>query len=162
MNRNAFFPNFLSIFRRRPHAMASIYGSPDYPEIQGQARFWQTTHGVMCEVELIGLPTTQNPCESPILAMHIHNGESCSGTPADPFSNAGTHYNPNSCPHPYHAGDLPPIFVSAGYGFLSFLTDRFTAEEIIGKIIIIHSSPDDFTTQPAGNSGIKIACGEIY
>ena len=162
MNRNSFFPNFLSIFRRRPHATANIVGSADYPEIQGHARFWQTTHGVMCEVELIGLPTTEAICRSHILAMHIHGGSSCTGTSTDPFANAGSHYNPNSCPHPYHAGDLPPIFVSGGYGFSSFLTDRFTAEEIIGKTIIIQSAPDDFTTQPSGNSGTRIACGEIY
>ena len=42
-----------------------------------------------------------------------------------------------------------------------FLTERFNIDEIIGKTIIIHSNPDDFTTQPGGNSGTKIACGLI-
>jgi len=45
--------------------------------------------------------------------------------------------------------------------FSMVLTNRFNLSEIIGKTIIIHSSVDDFTTQPAGNSGTKIACGEI-
>ena len=39
--------------------------------------------------------------------------------------------------------------------------NRFRIDEIIGKTIIIHSSTDDFTSQPSGNSGSKIACGEI-
>jgi len=42
-----------------------------------------------------------------------------------------------------------------------FLTDRFTISEIIGKTIVIHISPDDFKSQPAGDAGKKIACGEI-
>ena len=41
------------------------------------------------------------------------------------------------------------------------MTDRFFVDEIIGKTIIIHAHLDDFTTQPSGNSGEKIACGEI-
>jgi len=44
---------------------------------------------------------------------------------------------------------------------MSVLTDKFTVEEIIGKTIIIHNMPDDFTSQPAGNAGQKIACGII-
>ena len=70
-------------------------------------------------------------------------------------------YYIQSCNHPYHAGDLPPLFSANGLGFSAFLTNRFVAEEIKGKTIIIHSNPDDFTTQPSGNSGIKIACGVI-
>ena len=42
-----------------------------------------------------------------------------------------------------------------------FLTDRFTIDEIINRTIVIHDMPDDFITQPSGNSGNKIACGII-
>ena len=45
--------------------------------------------------------------------------------------------------------------------FSAFLSGRFTIDEIIGKAVIVHSSPDDFTTQPSGNAGEKIACGII-
>lgn len=79
----------------------------------------------------------------------------------DPFSNAMAHYNPENCPHPYHAGDMPPLFGNQGYAFLMFLTDRFMVRNVIGKTVIIHDNPDDFTTQPSGNSGAKIACGVI-
>ena len=44
---------------------------------------------------------------------------------------------------------------------MNFLTDRFTLKEIIGRTVVIHSMPDDFTSQPSGNSGEKIACGVI-
>ena len=81
--------------------------------------------------------------------------------PNDPFPNSGAHYNPKECPHPFHAGDMPPLFGADGYAFLTFVTSRFTVKEIVGKTVIIHSSPDDFTTQPSGNAGEKIACGLI-
>lgn len=41
------------------------------------------------------------------------------------------------------------------------LTDRFRVRDIIGRTVVIHSGPDDFHTQPAGNAGEKIACGVI-
>ncbi|MBQ7880274.1 MAG: superoxide dismutase family protein [Clostridia bacterium] len=155
------FPDFNSLFNRRPQARAQINGSILYPEIQGDAWFYQTSSGVLVVADIEGLPNPTGNCQSPIFAMHIHEGGSCSGNSADPFANAGMHYNPNNCRHPYHAGDLPPLFSVNGDAFLAVLTDRFTLNEIIGKTIIIHSSPDDFATQPSGNSGSKIACGEI-
>lgn len=79
----------------------------------------------------------------------------------DPFADAMSHYNPNDCEHPHHAGDLPPLFGNDGFALLLFLTSRFSVDEIIGKTVIIHDQPDDFTTQPSGNSGTKIACGVI-
>ena len=56
---------------------------------------------------------------------------------------------------------MPPLFGNSGRAWLAFLTDRITVDEIIGKTVVIHSAPDDFTTQPSGNSGSKIACGAI-
>ena len=56
---------------------------------------------------------------------------------------------------------MPPLFSNKGYAFMIFLTDRFKVDEIIGKTVIIHSMPDDFKTQPSGDSGMKIACGVI-
>ena len=44
---------------------------------------------------------------------------------------------------------------------MSVLLNKFSINEIIGKTVIIHDMPDDFTTQPSGNSGTKIACGVI-
>lgn len=60
-----------------------------------------------------------------------------------------------------HQGDMPVILSNDGDAFLSFFTRRFTIPEIIGKTVIVHLDPDDFTTQPSGNSGERIACGKI-
>lgn len=141
-------------------AMAQIRGSSSYPRIRGTALFRQTSMGVLVTVEVSDLPDSEK-CDSGIFALHIHEGEACTGNAGDAFADTGGHYNPKGCPHPYHAGDLPPLWGNHGYAYMSVLTDRFHVGEIIGRTIIIHSAPDDFKTQPSGDAGIKIACGEI-
>lgn len=155
------FNNSILNFKKRPYAFAKIKGNSEYPHINGIAYFYKVKAGVMGSLQLEGLPVSDDICQKPIFAVHIHSGGSCTGNSTDPFADAMTHYNPNNCNHPYHAGDLPPIFGANGIGFSAFLTNRFTAEEIIGKTLIIHSAYDDFTSQPSGNSGMKIACGII-
>ena len=44
---------------------------------------------------------------------------------------------------------------------MSMLNDRFTVEEVLGRVMILHQDLDDFKTQPSGNSGEMIACGVI-
>lgn len=153
--------NINKILTGRPVASAIIRGSEKYPKIRGTVRFHQTQFGILVSAEISGLPASKDKCKSPIFAFHIHEGEECSGNEADPFANAKTHYNPNNCKHPYHAGDMPPLFGNSGYAVSVFLTDRFTLKEILGKTVIIHSGIDDFSTQPSGNAGEKIACGQI-
>lgn len=143
-----------------PMAAAQVRGSSAYPNLHGRVTFRQMQKGVLVTAEIYGLPY-KNECDSGIFALHIHNGGSCTGNESDPFADARTHFNPRDCPHPYHAGDLPPLFGNHGYAYMSVLTDRFTLNEIIGRVIIIHENPDDFKTQPSGNSGTKIACGKI-
>ena len=143
-------------------AVAIIKGSAEYPGIRGLVRFYQTGHGVYVITSITGLPSGKTPCDSPIFAMHIHEGGSCAGrSGTETFPRAGMHYNPSGCNHPYHAGDLPPLFSANGIAMSSVLTNRCTAKEIAGKTVIIHSGEDDFMTQPSGNAGTKIACGEI-
>lgn len=150
-----------SLLRLRPHAVASVSGSEKYPNIYGTVCFYHTKLGVIVVAEINGLPNPRGQCESPVFGFHIHSGNRCSGNADDPFADAMMHYNPRGCLHPYHAGDLPPLFGADGYALSVFLTNRFTVEDIIGKTVIIHAKPDDFTSQPAGNSGEKIACGVI-
>ncbi|MBQ8598682.1 MAG: superoxide dismutase family protein [Oscillospiraceae bacterium] len=151
----------ISLLHQRPHATALLRGSEAYPGLQGRVDFYQTRHGVWVAAEIQGLPFAEESCEKRVFGFHIHSGTSCSGTEADPFADALTHYNPQNCPHPAHAGDLPPLFGCGNYACQLVLTDRFTVREIIGRTVIIHSQPDDFHTQPSGNSGQKIACGVI-
>ena len=52
-------------------------------------------------------------------------------------------------------------FAFDGDAFSVFYTQRVGLDELIGKTLVIHENPDDFISQPAGNSGQKIACGVI-
>lgn len=153
--------SLISTLRRRPDAEARLTGSSSCPGLSGAVRFYQTAAGVIVYAEASGLPHSGNPCRSGVFGFHIHQGTSCGGSTGDPFSAAMSHYNPSDCDHPHHAGDLPPLFENAGYALSVFLTDRFSVEEVTGRAVIIHQRPDDFTTQPSGNSGAKIACGVI-
>ena len=153
--------NLCRIFRGLPNAVALIQGDSENSRISGTVKFYQAVRGVLVSADIVGLPSSEDVCRRGIFGFHIHGGGECTGNSDDPFANAGVHYNPNDCPHPYHAGDMPPLFCAGGQAFMVFLTSSFTVSEIIGKTVIIHDSPDDFTTQPAGNAGRKIACGVI-
>lgn len=153
--------DFCSVIRRRANAAALVTGSEKYPGIHGRVLFYQLRSGVIVRAEISGLPKRNPLCSNPIFAFHVHAGTECTGNETDYFANADGHYNPNNCLHPYHAGDMPPLFGVNGNAFLMFLTDRFRVAEIVGRTVIIHASPDDFTTQPSGNAGEKIACGII-
>ncbi len=158
---NKVYPDFFALLRRRPSAYSYLHGSARWPDINGTVRFYETKYGVVVAAQITGLPSSNEPCKSPIFGFHIHEGGACSGTEEAPFSAAMGHYNPHSCPHPYHAGDMPPIFGAEGRAFLAFLSSRFSVKEIVGKTVIIHAGPDDFKTQPSGNAGSMIACGVI-
>lgn len=151
----------LSVLRSRPQAAAHIAGSEKHPDISGKVRFYQTRRGVIVWAEISGLPRSEVPCHGQIFGFHIHEGTECGGNLDDPFADAMSHYNPSGCEHPHHAGDLPPLLGSGGFALSLLLTDRFSIDEVIGRTIIIHGHPDDFMTQPSGNSGTKIACGVI-
>ena len=141
--------------RKCPDAVAKIRGGVEVPKLSGCIRFYQQKGCVLIVAEIFGLPREN---ETGFFGFHIHQGESCSGTD---FSETGSHYNPVDQVHPKHAGDLPPLMCCRGNAYLAVKTDRFTVHDIIGKTVVIHSDPDDFRTQPAGNAGRKIACGVI-
>lgn len=154
-------PRFASLLTTCPQALAMMEGNAAYPQMEGMVRFYQTKQGVLVSAEIAGLPMSDAHCSHSIFGFHIHSGNHCKGDEHDPFSEAMSHYNPADCEHPFHAGDLPPLFGNCGYAFHVFLTNRFLLSEIMGKTLIIYGKPDDFTTQPSGNAGEKIACGKI-
>lgn len=145
----------------KKNAIAKIFGGKNYPNLHGTVSFKQTKDGVLVTAEIYGLPTGNALCTNRTFGLHVHSGMQCSGTINDEFANALGHYNPYKCEHPYHAGDLPPLMENNGNAYMVVLTNRFKVEELIGRTVIIHSMPDDFKSQPAGNSGEKIACGKI-
>ena len=100
--------------------------------------------------------------------FHIHEKGDCS---APDGMSAGGHFNPGSHPHghpqqgPHHAGDMPMLETDA-YGNAKLVTvlPGLTfegASGILGRGVIVHAAPDDFKTQPTGNSGARMACGVI-
>lgn len=144
------------VAKRYPTAIARIQGNEEHPGLSGTAEFYETPYGgVLVTVEVNGLPDGSEG--SGFHGMHIHEYGNCTL----PFAETGSHYNPEGIAHPGHAGDMPPLLAGNGYAWMSFYDNRFTIEEIIGKSIVIHSMRDDFTTQPAGDSGEKIGCGVI-
>ena len=149
---------FTNIFN---NAKAIIKGGKIYPKINGIVTFKETKNGVIITAKINNLPQSNDKCKGRFFGFHIHEGSSCTGNVNDEFANAKSHLNPSDCPHPFHIGDLPPLIENNGYAYMSVLLSKFKIKDIIGKVIIIHDSPDDFTTQPSGNSGTKIACGKI-
>lgn len=142
-------------------AKAHIKGGIKYPKIDGTVVFKETKNGVLVTAKINGLPQSKDHCTGKFFGFHIHEGTSCTGNLTDEFANAKSHLNPTNCPHPFHIGDLPPLIENNGYAYMSVLINKFKIKDILGKVVIIHDSPDDFTTQPSGNSGMKIACGKI-
>jgi len=131
----------------------------------GTATFTQGTDGkVQVNVQVKGL--------SPGLhGIHIHQYGACSPT----FAAAGEHYNPTGKHHGLdnpngpHAGDLPNLNVNKdGTGALTVMTGRVTLTpgqtslfNGNGTSLVIHAKPDDQVSDPAGNSGDRVACGVI-
>lgn len=139
----------------RPCAMACVRGSSgEGARIDGTVKFYQLACGTLVVAEVRGLPET----ETNFFGFHIHEGGDCGG---EGFADTGGHYNPSRAEHPMHAGDLPPLLGCKGRAYLAVLTGRFRAEEVVGRTVVIHGHPDDFHSQPAGDAGMKIACGVI-
>ena len=142
-------------------AKAIIKGGKKYPKINGIVYFKETKDGVIVTAKINNLPQSKDKCKGRFFGFHIHEGNSCTGNNEDEFSNTKSHLNPTNCPHPFHIGDLPPLIENNGYAYTSVLINKFKLKDIIGKTVVIHDMPDDFYTQPSGNSGKKIACGVI-
>ncbi len=100
--------------------------------------------------------------------FHIHDVGDCNSPDA---MSAGGHFNPTEKPHgaqdaDHHAGDMPALVAdSNGVAQASFILKNVTLAagpmSIIGRSVIVHRDPDDYKTQPTGNSGARIACGVI-
>lgn len=101
--------------------------------------------------------------------LHIHEGGDCGGIGA---RNAGGHLNPFGARHgspaspSHHLGDLPML--TAGQdgearfqARMNVLTLDKGPTGLLGRTVIVTARPDDFTTQPTGNSGPAVACGVI-
>ncbi|MCR1934445.1 superoxide dismutase family protein [Clostridium tepidum] len=148
------------------NAISYIKGGALYPKIKGYVLFQDVPGGTAVYVNITGLPEYQPAKgeQAPIgpHGFHIHELGNCNeGFSEEPFKDTGGHWNPTNQPHGNHAGDFPVLFSNNGKSIMSFFTNKFKVQDIIGKSIIIHENPDDYRSQPSGNSGKKIACGII-
>ena len=147
-------------------ATAYIQGGKLAPTLKGYIIFKDVSIGTEVYVYVTGLPDYKPAQEgnAPIgpHGFHIHEFGNCTmDSHENSFKNAGGHWNPNNQPHGNHAGDLPVLFSNNGTSIMSFFTNKFNVNDILGKAVIIHESPDDYRSQPSGNAGRRLACGVI-
>lgn len=146
------------------NAIAEISGGTIYPDIHGFVYFKEADDGTEVYINISNLPlfSRKDGVNIGPFGFHIHNGQSCNeGTDENPFPDVGMHYNPDNQPHGNHAGDFPVLFSNSGISKMCFFTNRFKPADILNKAVVIHESPDDYISQPSGNSGKMIACGII-
>ncbi|MBQ0930238.1 superoxide dismutase family protein [Ideonella alba] len=128
----------------------------------GQVMFHEMGGHLMAHARITGLkPNAEH-------GFHLHEKGDCS---APDGTSAGGHFNPTGQPHgpqgaAHHAGDMPALKADAnGVADVHFHLDGPTIAagpaSIIGRSVIVHAMPDDYSTQPTGNSGARIACGVI-
>ena len=128
----------------------------------GTVTFEQKGDRVLVTAKVTGLPPNSEH------GFHAHEKGDCSS--GDGMSTAG-HFNPNGKPHgpqsaDHHAGDMPGLKADAsGNAQASFELTGVSigsgASDLVGRGLIVHAGPDDFKTQPTGNSGARVACGVI-
>lgn len=117
---------------------------------------------IYIRADINGLPSGRQ------FAIHIHEKADCTGN----FTGAGGHFNPAGKPHgrhdapERHAGDLPNLSSDGeGVAVYSATSELLTVApgpySVVNRAIVIHENPDDYRSQPAGNSGARIACGVI-
>ncbi len=147
-----------------PHAARALLKDAKGEKV-GTATLVEAKGGVTIAVKAQGLPPGTH-------GIHLHAVGKCD----DPeFKSAGPHFNPEGKKHGmknpegHHAGDLPNLVVGAdGKGEFKATVDGVTLGEgpasllgPQGTALVVHASPDDEVTDPAGNSGARIACGVV-
>ena len=111
--------------------------------------------------EIYGLPDIEQQYLGKFFGFHINEGSVCAEILTDPFADTWEDYNPDLADYPQRAGDLPVLLSFYGMAWMVVYTGRFRPQQVVGRTVVIHSQPDDYRTQPHGNAGEKMACGEI-
>lgn len=146
---------------RSPTATAELAPTKD-SQVRGQVSFRQDGDTVVVEARISGLTPGLH-------GFHVHERGNCTAPDA---SSAGAHFNPHSGAHggpdspSRHAGDLGNIEADAN-GVATYraqvrgISLGAGVDSIIGRSVIVHEKADDFSSQPAGNAGARLACGLI-
>jgi Cu-Zn family superoxide dismutase len=130
-------------------------------KVQGVVSFSKERDGMVIEASIQGLTPGLH-------GFHMHEFGDCSSQDAN---SAGGHFNPTNTPHgsptsdKHHAGDFGNVQADAG-GIAKFklVVQGLSLEgpnSILGRSVIVHAQADDFTTQPTGASGPRVACGVV-
>ncbi|MDE2441157.1 MAG: superoxide dismutase family protein [Betaproteobacteria bacterium] len=129
--------------------------------VSGKVTFAESNGRLRVDAQVAGLTPGEH-------GFHIHEVGDCSATDA---SSAKGHFNPTGKAHGHHAGsehhggDMPNLVANAaGEAHFSAEIDGLSLSGmtgVIGRSVVIHADPDDYKSQPAGNSGKRIACGVI-
>lgn len=144
----------------KPDAVAMVELRPTQGQaVHGLVRLEQYGERMLVRGRIEGLqPNTEH-------GFHVHEKGDCS---APDGTSAGGHLNPDGGMHgqyghgPHHLGDLPSLNAnSAGVAEFQFDSPSLKLSDLVGKGVIVHRDPDDFKSQPAGNSGPRVACGVI-
>jgi superoxide dismutase, Cu-Zn family len=147
------------------NAVANLAATYPDTTVNGTVRFETESDGEVKMKLEITVPSKANQS----VAVHIHEHGNC----GDTAHHAGGHWNPTNAQHgkwgssAFHAGDIGNITLDAsGKGTLELETRLWSVggdaqKNILDKTIIVHGGTDDYTSQPSGNSGTRIACGVI-
>jgi Cu-Zn family superoxide dismutase len=142
---------------------SSTLDSRSGSSVKGNVNFIWQGHEVLVTGNFSGLkPNTEH-------GFHVHEKGDCSAPDA---TSAGGHFNPETKSHGMpgtgssHAGDMPNIKSDAnGNAIFSAKLTGFAINNgpsgILGRAVVVHRDPDDYKSQPAGNSGPRVACGLI-
>jgi Cu-Zn family superoxide dismutase len=156
---------------------ARAAASHEYPVIKaqaqlydGQGRFrgvavlWQGSGGVSVTVDLQGM-------DAGAYGIHVHETGKCD---KPRFESAGAHWNPKGRRHGSlnrrgaHRGDMANVTVPTGEQGYQFeirkarlASGDFPMLDSDGAALVIHAEPDDYKTDPSGNSGERMVCGAI-
>ena len=140
----------------------------------GQATLTPVQGGVDVQLSAQGLAPGAH-------GLHVHANGACAPGPDAAtgkivdFGAAGGHFDPGAS-HNHgqpgqpvtmtHAGELPALQVGAdGRGTLRYLHPNITVApgmaSVMGRTLVVHADPDDYQSDPAGNSGARILCGLV-
>lgn len=129
--------------------------------VSGVATFTQVQDVIKIVADVVGLTPGKH-------GFHIHELGDCSGPDA---MSAGAHFNPSQMPHgapdaqQHHAGDFGNVIAEAnGKAHYEFVDNSISFEgqnSILGRSMVVHEKQDDLHSQPAGNAGVRLACGVI-
>src|SRR5947209_5518509 len=146
------------------HPMAMAMLTPiSGSHAQGMVHFEQMSDGtVEIKADITGLAPNS------IHGFHLHDKGDC----ADNGNAAGGHFNPTNMPHgapdaqSHHAGDFGNVTADdKGEVHTRFTTHSISINSdsngVVGHAVVLHGSPDDLVSQPAGNAGPRIACGVV-